>query len=95
MQLFISFLFYISISMASDNGNRIIVNVDTEIELRGIGKLTGVNGEIITSDNMNDYNDFGQPEKVNIKSFSEYQLENNTLKISLPSKSVVTLEIQQ
>ena len=50
-------------------------------------------GEIITAPAMNDYNDFGVPEKVNIKSFSGYKLDKNFLKISLPSKSVVTLEI--
>ena len=49
--------------------------------------------EIITAPAMNDYNDFGKPEKVNIQAFSGYKLDKSVLKVSLPSKSVVTLEI--
>jgi alpha-L-arabinofuranosidase len=43
----------------------------------------------------NDYNDFGQPEKVNIKKFSSFSVKNNILKIDLPSKSVVTIELKK
>jgi alpha-N-arabinofuranosidase len=67
--------------------------IDIKIELRGAGKLKKVKGEIITAPAMNDYNDFGKSEKVNSKPFSEFALDKNLLKLSLPSKSVVTLEI--
>ena len=63
------------------------------IELRGAPPLAKVTGEILTSATMQDYNDFGQPEKVNLKKFSGYRLDKNNLSISLPAKSVVTLEI--
>lgn len=80
----------IHISLCNINPNS---NIDIEIELRGTDKLSKVKGAIITASSMNDYNDFGKPEKVNSQSFSGYRLKNNLLKISLPSKSVVTLEI--
>ncbi|MDZ7261112.1 MAG: alpha-N-arabinofuranosidase [candidate division KSB1 bacterium] len=80
----------IHVSLANLNPNR---GVEVEIDLRGADKLSKAKGEIITSSAMNDYNDFGKPEKVNIKSFSGYKLDKNLLKVSLPSKSVVTLEI--
>lgn len=81
----------IHLSLSNINPNR---GVDVEIDLRGADKLSKVKGEIITASAMNDYNDFGKPEKINIKSFSGYKLDKNLLKVSLPSKSVVTLEIE-
>ena len=43
---------------------------------------------------MNAYNDFGKAEKVNIQSFSGYKFSDNILKVTMPSKSVVTFEIE-
>jgi alpha-N-arabinofuranosidase len=92
----------VSASASKDNAGKIHISlcnlnpnnqVEVNVELRGADKLTKVKGEIITAPAMNDYNDFGKPEKVNIKTFSGYQLDNHVLKVSLPSKSVVTLEI--
>ena len=42
---------------------------------------------------MNAYNDFGKPEAVNIKPFTGAQLKNGILTVSLPAKSIVTLEV--
>ena len=79
---------HISLSNIDPDKNR-----NVEIDLRGSKDLTISNGEIITSKNMNDYNDFGKPEKVDIKDFKDFSLQNNVLKINLPSKSVVTIEL--
>ena len=62
-------------------------------ELRGKSGAT-VTGEIITAANMNDRNDFGKPETVNIKPFTGAQLHNGILTVSLPAKSIITLEIK-
>jgi alpha-N-arabinofuranosidase len=92
----------ISASASKNNDGKIYIsisninplrNMDVEIVLRGTEKLSKVKGEIITAPAMNDYNDFGKPEKINSISFSGYKLDNNLLKISLPAKSIVTLEI--
>ena len=80
----------INISLANINPKK---DVELTIDLRGSGKLSEVTGEIITSEFMNDYNDFGKPEKVNLQSFDGCKLENNILHISLPAKSVVTLKV--
>jgi alpha-N-arabinofuranosidase len=94
----------VSASASQDKEGRIhisLTNIDPhknrsiEIDLKGIDKLSNATGEIITSPNMNDYNDFGQPEKVNIQKFSSFSLQNNILKVDLPSKSVVTIEIKK
>ena len=92
----------VSASASKDKEGKIHVslcNIDphkdksVEIDLRGTGNLTHSSGEIITSPNENDYNDFGQPEKVNIQKFSSYSINNDILKINLPAKSVVTIEL--
>jgi alpha-L-arabinofuranosidase len=67
---------------------------EIEIDLRGAVKLSEVKGEIITALKMNDYNDFGKPEKVNLKSFSGYKSNNNIVVVKLPTKSVFTFEIE-
>jgi len=81
----------IHLSIANLNPNN---SVEIKTELTGIRKISKVTGEIVTAAAMNDYNDFGKSEKVNIKSFSGFKSEKNRLDISLPAKSVVTLEIE-
>jgi len=70
-------------------------NRSIEIDLRGSDKLSKTEGEIITAPRENDYNDFGQPEKVNIQKFSSFNVQNNVLKVNLPAKSVVTIELKK
>jgi alpha-N-arabinofuranosidase len=66
-----------------------------EIDLRGSDRLSKFSGEIITAPSENDYNDFGQPEKVNIQKFHSFSVRNNILKVDLPAKSVVTIELKK
>jgi alpha-N-arabinofuranosidase len=66
-----------------------------EIDVRGIDKLSKSSGEIITAPKENDYNDFGQAEKVNIQKFSKFSVKNNILTVDLPAKSVVTIELMK
>ena len=92
----------ISASASKDSTGKIhisIANIDpdnnrnVEIDFRGSKPLVTGKGEIITAPKMNDYNDFGKPEKVNIRDFSNFHLQNNILILNLPSKSVVTIEL--
>jgi alpha-N-arabinofuranosidase len=94
----------ISASASKDKEGRIhvsLTNIDMhkdrsiEIDLRGTDNLTNAVGEIITAPNENDYNDFGQHEKVNIQKFSSFSLQNNILKVNMPAKSVVTIELKK
>ncbi|GAB4421498.1 MAG: alpha-L-arabinofuranosidase AbfB [Bacteroidia bacterium] len=50
-------------------------------------------GQIVTSANMQDYNDFGQPEKVNLKPFEVPRPRNGQLEVSIPAKSVVHIRL--
>jgi len=92
----------LSCSASKDKNGKIhlsIVNLDPlkeknlKCEVRGISG-NKVSGEIITADKMNAYNDFGKPEEVTIKSFSGAQMQQGTVSIHLPAKSVVMLELE-
>jgi alpha-N-arabinofuranosidase len=94
----------VSASASKDKEGRIhisLTNIDphkdknVEIDLRGSDNLANVSGEIITAPHENDYNDFGKPEKVDIQKFSSFSIKNNILKVDLPSKSVVTIELKK
>lgn len=84
---------YINISMTNtslDQDNEVLIKIPgVSIEKKDIS------GEILTSENIADYNDFGIPEKVMIKPFSDYSVQKKgTLSIALPSKSIVNLSIR-
>ncbi len=93
----------ISASASRNNDGKIHVSLcnihpnktmDLTIELRGLDKTKKVTGEIITAAAMNDYNDFGQEEKVFCKPFSGFKVDKNLLHVKLPSKSLITLAIE-
>jgi len=66
------------------------VSIQTTIN----GNWKSVTGRILTSDKINDYNSFDQPNKVIIKTFNGAKLEGNKLTVDIPSKAVVVLELK-
>lgn len=63
-----------------------------DIELRG-GETNRASGRILTSDKINDHNTFQEPEKVQPKTFEDFEFDQNNLTVNLPPKSVVVLAI--
>jgi alpha-N-arabinofuranosidase len=91
---------HVSSSKAQDGSINIsIVNVHPakdillECELRGI-KATRVAGKILTAPNLNSHNTFGQPDNVKIADFNKAALSNNMLKIEMPAKSVMVVNVK-
>jgi alpha-N-arabinofuranosidase len=80
---------HISLSnVDADNGREITV------ELPGL-KGKKVSGEILTSANLTDHNTFEKPNTVKPSAFSGAKIANDgALTVSLPAKSIVTLEIK-
>ncbi|MEL7587047.1 MAG: alpha-N-arabinofuranosidase [Prolixibacteraceae bacterium] len=56
--------------------------------------FTTAKGEIVTAQNMNDYNDFGGEEKVSLKPFEVKKPKGGKLSLELPSKSVVLIQLK-
>jgi alpha-N-arabinofuranosidase len=53
-----------------------------------------VSGRVLTAENITAHNTFENPQRVKPASFSDFKLEGNILTTTLPSKSVVMLEIK-
>ncbi len=53
-----------------------------------------VTGKILTSPKYTDYNDFENKNKIMIKPFNDVSKDGSKLKVNLPSKSVVMLELK-
>lgn len=76
-----------------------LVNVDlnknheVNIDVRGL-KTNSVNGRILTSSKVQDYNTFDNPDKISPKQFNGVKQSGSNLKISLPPFSVVVLELK-
>ena len=74
-------------------------NVDVEhtctvtINLEGISAKKAT-GEILTATNLSDHNTFEQPELVVPTSFDGAKVKKDILTVTLPAKSIVTLELQ-
>jgi alpha-N-arabinofuranosidase len=92
----------INVSASKDASGKIhitLVNIDPnkaqtiDTEIRGF-TAKKVSGKILTSAKINDHNTFDKPNTVSIKDFKDIKLSGGKLNITLPSKSVVLLEIE-
>lgn len=63
------------------------------IDIRG-GSVSSVNGKVLTAKKMNAHNTFDKPDVVKTEEFDGARIENNTLIVELPAKSVVMLELK-
>ena len=68
---------------------------DTEItvNLRGLS-VRKVSGEMLTSANVTDFNSFEQPDRVRPVPFKGAEIDKDVLRVKLPAKSIVTLELK-
>ncbi|MBQ8485045.1 MAG: alpha-N-arabinofuranosidase [Bacteroidaceae bacterium] len=66
---------------------------EVSINLQGVD-AKNVTGEILTSANITDHNTFDKPDLVKPTAFNGATISGNTLKVKLPAKSIVTLELQ-
>lgn len=65
-----------------------------EIAVTG-DEFSSASGQIITSDKINDYNDFGSKETVYLNDFDVAKPKEGKLTIELPSKSVVLIQLKK
>ena len=74
-----------------------LVNVDpgssVAVKVTGV-KAGSVTGRILTAPAINAYNDFGHPTDVKPEAFNGATVDANGLKVALPPKSVVMLDVK-
>jgi alpha-N-arabinofuranosidase len=92
----------ISASVAKDEKGALIMSLsnisldkskELQINLASSAKKK-VSAQILTCNDIKDYNDFDNPNRVSPKKFNDYQLKKDVLKITLPSKSIVVLKVE-
>ena len=92
----------VNISASKDSNNIVhisLVNLDpvkSQVMQLNLNDIAGtmVNATILTSPNYTDYNDFENKSKIVIKPFVGAKVEMNIVSLTLPSKSIVMLEIK-
>jgi alpha-N-arabinofuranosidase len=92
----------INVSASKDNSGKIHVslcNLDPENSVEIDCKVQGagadkVSGRVLTADAMAAHNTFDAPQAVRPAKFNGFKLDGDILTMTLPSKSVVVLEIE-
>ena len=69
------------------------LSLSLTIDLRG-GRFSDVIGRILSSEKVQDYNSFDNPNKIQPKKFDGAKLKNNVLTLNLPPCSVVVLALK-
>ena len=93
----------LSATASKDENGRIHITITnlhprkgTEVvcDLRGLTKTAFEKGQIISGEKINSYNDFGKPEEVTIKDFSDVKVNGTEVRVNLPAKSIVMVELK-
>jgi alpha-N-arabinofuranosidase len=91
----------VSASASMDSLNRThisLVNIDAknskDITVNLQGKYNSITGRILTSVKLQEYNSFGNPNKIKPAEFKGAGLKGNTISMKLPPYSVVVLELK-
>jgi alpha-N-arabinofuranosidase len=93
----------INASASQDSSGKIhisLVNLDihnaitSSISLKDI-QWNSVKGQILTSANITDVNTFQQPNKLHLVNFTGASKSGDKLLVVIPSKSIVTLELEK
>ena len=91
----------LSASAAKTKDGRIIVSLTNvsldkdktvELDIEGFNAKT-VSGRILTSKQVDDFNDFQHPAKVAPVAFKDAKLKKNTLTVKVPAKSLIVLTL--
>jgi len=82
----------LAVSMILTNGNP-NAGVAQKMDLMG-NHITKSSAKIITGDAIDAHNTFEKPDFVTDKSFKDYHVNENTLQINIPPKSLLVFEIQ-
>jgi len=67
-------------------------SVDVSASIAGL-QAGAVSGRVLTADRITAHNTFQQPETVKPVAFNGASISGNTLKVELPSKSIVVLQL--
>ena len=68
-------------------------NADVTCHIADFGKISVGEGRVLTAEKMNEMNTFENPDMVKPELFQNYEVDGDTVRIHMPSKSVVVLTV--
>ena len=68
-------------------------NADVTCHIADFGKIRVDDGRVLTAEKMNEMNTFENPDMVKPELFQNYEVDGDTVRIHMPSKSVVVLTV--
>jgi alpha-N-arabinofuranosidase len=79
--------------------NITLTNTDLDNDAEIVMDIPGIiireaEGEILTSGQIQDFNDFDAPEKVKPEKFGNFKIKNGKITIKMPSKSIISLSVR-
>jgi alpha-N-arabinofuranosidase len=92
----------VSVSASRDKNNTThisLVNIDANksqevsMTLNGVNSKT-VSGRILSSDKLQNYNSFENPDKIKPAAFTGTKVSGNTISVTIPPYSVIVLELK-
>lgn len=78
------------ITLTNQNPND---KIELSISIRG-ADVSSVSGRVLSADNITAHNTFENPDVVKPNNFDGAKIVNNEIKVTMPSKSIVTLELE-
>ncbi|WP_453992696.1 alpha-N-arabinofuranosidase [Bacillus nitroreducens] len=93
----------LNVSASQDDSGKIhisICNLDPNnseqitINLKELNELSSASGRLLTAEEMTEHNTFDNPNRIEPVPFNEIELKENELSLTIPSKSVLVVEIQ-
>lgn len=92
----------ISATASRDNAGRVHVSM-TNVDMKSPQTLTlnlrdidvkGISAEILHGESASDHNTFDNPDKVRPAEFKDFRIKGNTITVTLPPVSTITMEIR-
>ena len=68
--------------------------VTVKVDVRGFKAKGVADAQVLTSTNINDFNSFETPDKIELAGFDDVKVKDGILTVKMPAKSVVTFAVK-
>ena len=68
-------------------------SISVDVDVRG-ASVNDVKGCVLTADSLHAHNAFADPHAVEPQNFDDFSIQNSTLTVKLPPRSVVSLKLK-
>lgn len=92
---------YVDVTASRDSNGRLHITLtntslekgaDVAVDMTDCWNNSEIVGEILTSKDIHDHNDFDRPDAVRPSVFKDFKIKNGILTIRMPAKSIISIE---